>query len=824
MRTAEDDPLPIDAILPQLLDILGHHTRAVLGAPPGAGKTTRVPLALLSASWLNGRRILMLEPRRLAARNAATFMSRQLGESLGETVGYRVRLDSRVGPGTRIEVVTEGVLTRLLQDDPELSRYGAVLFDEFHERSLQADLGLALCLDVQNALRDDLRLLVMSATLDSAPLAALLDGAPVLNSAGRSFPVEIRHEPPSSRDARLEAYVAAAIRTTLNTESGSILVFLPGSREIQRVAGLLADTLPADCRLAPLYGDLPTAEQDAAIQPPEPGRRKIVLATNIAETSLTIEGIRVVIDVGLERRPCFDPGSGMSRLRTQPISRAAANQRAGRAGRLEPGIAIRLWTAEKHAQLPPFSPPEISQADLAPLVLELAQWGCTDPTTLRWLDPPPSAPWAQARALLQELGALHEDGTPTSHGRAMHALGVHPRVGHMLLCAQALGWHDTACMLAALLGERDPLRGAGSDVGLRLQNGRHVRGAAWNRLREQARVLRHRLTGTSKPEPEAAAGILLAFAFPDRIAQRRPGNRPAFLLANGRGAFLADDDPLREAPLLVAAELDGEARESRIHLAAAIPRSDLETHFAERIKVIDRMGWDAAQEAVVATRQRRLGAIILSENPLPNPPPDRLRDGLLEGIRRAGLHALPWQESERQWQARVMLLQSLEPERWPTVDDSRLLATLEEWLAPFLVGMSRLAHLQRLHLQQALDTLLSYSQRRELAEQTPERITVPSGSTLALDYRAEGGPVLAVKLQEMFGTTAGPRIAHGRIALTLHLLSPARRPVQITRDLSAFWKGSYTEVRKDLRGRYPKHPWPEDPVNAAPTRHSKRPR
>lgn len=814
-------PLPIDDLLPSLLTTLTTNTRAVLQAPPGAGKTTRVPLALLGEHWLDDRAIVLLEPRRLAARTAAMHMSALLGEQVGETVGYRIRLDSRVGPRTRIEVVTEGVLIRLLQDDPELRRYGAVIIDEYHERNLLADLGLALTLDVQRALRDDLRLLVMSATLDGAAVATLLDDAPTLQSAGRSFPVTIDHRA-LPRGMPLETGVAKAIRETLANEPGSLLVFLPGDHSIRRVADLLDGRLPADCRVARLHGSLTPAEQDAAIRPAPPGQRKIVLSTNIAETSLTIDGVRVVIDAGYERRPRFDPGSGMTRLHTQRISQAAAAQRAGRAGRLEPGAAIRLWPAEQQARLRAYSTPEMLDADLAALVLELAIWGCPDPDSLSWLDPPPAAAWDQARTLLQTLGAIDDRGSPTAHGRAMQRLGVQPRLAHLLLQAQTRGWQDVGCALAALLGERDPLPGHGSDITLRLRQLPHGRSAHWQRLREQARRLRQQLPGATRNAPEEAAAILLGLAWPDRIAQRRPGSRPGYRLSNGRGAVLPDHDPLGKAPWLVVADSDNQSPDVRIRLAAELPTTAMIEEFAALIEARDHVRWDDAREAVVATRQQRIGVLVLDERPLQHLPDGAAQAGLLDAIRRRGLALLPWQERERQWQARVMLLHALEPADWPAVDDASLLATLDDWLLPWLDGLRSLADLRKLPLQPVLDNLLDHPLQQRLNAAAPTRITVPGGSRIAIDYCATGGPVLAVKLQELFGLTDTPRIADQRVTLTLHLLSPAGRPVQITSDLGGFWRGAYADVRKDLRGRYPRHPWPEDPINATPTRQARR--
>ncbi|RFA24501.1 ATP-dependent helicase HrpB [Alkalilimnicola ehrlichii] len=814
--------LPIDDVLPKLLSALRHRSAAVLQAPPGAGKTTRVPLALLNEPWLTDKRIIMLEPRRLAARSAARYMARQLGTEPGATVGYRTRLDSRIGAETRIEVVTEGILTRLIQDDPELSRYGCILFDEFHERSLQADLGLALCLEVQQALRPDLKLVVMSATLDGEPVARLLGDAPLVTSEGRSFPVTKRYRP--AGQAPLEQHVAATVREALAEDTGSILVFLPGTGEIRRVERLLAAHLPADVQLAPLYGDLSPAAQDAAIAPAAGGQRKIVLATAIAETSLTIEGIRIVIDAGLMRRARFDPNSGLSRLVTSRASQAAAEQRAGRAGRLEPGVCYRLWSEAEHSRLAPFSPPEIADADLSDAVLELAQWGTVDPDELPWLTPPPAAAWQQAQHQLQRLGALDNDGRITAHGRTLARLGLPPRLAHMVRAGEARGWHGLACRMAALLVERDVLGpSAGSDLRDRLA---HLDAApaagAGKRIRQSAQQLRRRLQGEEGAAPDYAAGLLLAFAYPDRIAQRRPGPSPRFRLANGRGAWLAEDDPLREAPLLVAAALDGQAREARIFLAAELPLAVFEAEFGEHLTEAEFVAWDANQEAVLARRQRRYEALVLADAPLPAPSPEAVAAALCEGIRRKGLDCLPWEKAHRQWQARVEWLRKLEGDGWPEVSDEALLARLDEWALPFLAGYTRLAQLKQFPLQEALTALLDYSQQQRLERQAPARIEVPSGSRIAIDYTAEVAPVLAVRLQELFGWHETPTIADGRIRLMLHLLSPAQRPMQVTQDLGGFWRDTYHQVRKDLRGRYPKHPWPEDPLSAqAPQRRRK---
>lgn len=819
--------LPINAVLPELCAALARTPRAVLEAPPGAGKTTRVPLALLDEPWLAGRKIIMLEPRRLAARSAARFMARQLNEEVGHTVGYRIRLESRVSATTRIEVVTEGILTRLLQDDPELAGYGLVIFDEFHERNLHADLGLALSLEIQQALRSELRVLVMSATLDGTRIAQLLHDAPRIISAGRSFPVDVRYVPPS-RDTRLENHVASTVRRVLREETGSVLVFLPGAGEIRRTANLLAEHLPADTQLAPLYGDLPGAEQDRAIAPAPAGMRKVVLATAIAETSLTIEGVRVVIDGGLMRTARFDPRAGMTRLVTGRVARANAEQRTGRAGRLEPGMCYRLWPAGE--VLAPHAAAEILQADLAPLALELARWGVSDPTNLIWLDAPPSAAYAQARDLLHQLAALDAAGKITAHGRALAELPLHPRLAHMLLAAGPAE-RGTACDLAALLGERDILRrgAAAPEADLRLRLAA-LRGLAFGaaeidsgrarRVRAQADDLRRRQRVDNSPPLLDATGRLLALAYPDRIAQARPGQPGRFLLANGRGAWLSEQDPLAREPWLAVAELDGDAREARIFQSVPLAQTELETLAADLIETREVVDWDASQAAVVARRERRYGALALTQARLAHPDPAAVTAALLDGIRQQGLACLPWGAATRQWQARVLFLRRTLGEGWPDVGDARLLASLEAWLAPYLVGMNRLAHLQTLNLRQALAGLLAYPQQRELDMLAPSQHTVPSGSRVNLDY-AQDPPVLAVRLQELFGCTDTPRLAGGRVAVMLHLLSPARRPVQVTRDLAGFWRGAYHEVKKELRGRYPKHHWPDDPLTAAPTARAK---
>jgi len=837
--------LPVDAVLPALAAALRRGNNAVLQAPPGAGKTTRVPVSLLNEAWLSGKRILMLEPRRLAARSAAYYMAQQLGDAVGETVGYRVRMDSRVSDRTRIEVLTEGVLTRLLQDDPALTDVGLVIFDEFHERSLQADVGLALCLEIQAALRDDLRLVVMSATLAGDAVSTLLADAPLIASSGRSFPVETRYLPPDPRRAAGPAFldhIAAAVNRALLEQPGSILVFLPGVAEIKRVAQLLhAAGHGAQTHICPLYGELSQDAQQQAILPAPADRRKVVLATTIAETSLTIEGIRVVVDSGRARVPRFDPASGLTRLTTVNVSQASAEQRRGRAGRLEPGVCYRLWSESAHAKLPEYNRPEILDADLTPLALDIAQWGVSDPGRLSWLDPPPAAHYAQARELLQELGALNDKGAITTHGRRMAQLAMHPRLAHMVLKGMELKLGALACDLAALLGERDIIKGLrDADLQLRLQalrTGRpsplalsqRERGSkqedidrmAGARVRKQAAQWRRQLHIDDRhTTPMDHSGVLLAYAYPDRIAQRRPGGEPRYLLANGRGAFFAHHEPLSGADYIVAAHLDAAQTEARVFLAAAISRAELDEYFSELTTTKDIIAWDDRRHCVLARRQRRLGALILDDVPLTDADQETVFRAMLQGIREMGIASLPWKKSLRAWQQRVAFLHRLEPQRWPDVRDEHLLATLESWLAPYLPGITRRTHLETIDLHAALSGLLSWEQQRMLDELAPTHLTVPSGSRLPIDYDNDP-PLLAVRLQEMFGLKETPRIAGGRVALLLHLLSPARRPVQITQDLAGFWANSYFDVKKDLKGRYPKHHWPDDPLQAQATARAK---
>lgn len=819
-------PLPIDQVLPALREALRRRTAAVLQAPPGAGKTTGVPIALLEEPWLAGRAIVMLEPRRLAARAAARRMAALLGQRPGETVGYRVRHESVVGPNTRILVVTEGVLTRMVQGDPALEQFGLVVFDEFHERSIHADLGLALTLHSQFLLREDLRILVMSATLESGPVAALLGDAPVVTSEGRSYPVAVRHRPRRS-GARLEAEVASAVREALQEETGDLLVFLPGAGEIRRVATLL-EGLGAE--VIPLHGNLSPEQQDRAILPAPPGGRKVVLATSIAETSLTIEGVRVVVDSGLSRVPRYSPRIGMSRLATVRVSLASAEQRRGRAGRLAPGACYRLWSPQEHAALSPRSAPEILGADLTPLALDLLAAGVTAPSELRWLDPPPAAAFAEARSLLGQLGAVDSAGRLTRHGAAMARLALHPRLSHMVMQAAELGERAQACEIAALLTERDLLRRSEgvpeADIRTRLDLLRgtvaraDVDREALRRARTEASACRRASRGQPDAGPGAGAGRLLAMAYPDRVAQRREGGSGRFLLRNGLGAFL-DPQALSREDYLVACELDGRLPESRILLAAPIGLEEIRDLFQGSIETEELIAWDRQAGAVVASRRERLGAIVLRESRLARPDPERVAEALLQGVRDEGLEVLPWSDGARRIRERITFVRGLDP-RWPDLSDPRLAETLHLWLGPRIRGMSRLADLQGVDLPAALLDLLGWEQRAALDRVAPTHLVVPSGSRVAVDYGDPAAPVLAVRLQELFGLTETPRVGDGAVPVTLHLLSPAGRPVQVTRDLAGFWRTTYFQVRKDLKGRYPKHHWPDDPLVAEPTSRAKR--
>ncbi|HUQ79693.1 MAG TPA: ATP-dependent helicase HrpB, partial [Gemmatimonadaceae bacterium] len=819
---------------------LGSRTSAVLQAPPGAGKTTGVPPALLDAPWLDRQRIIMLEPRRLATRAAARRMAHVSGQQVGETYGFRVRGETRVSRATRVEVVTEGVLTRMLQRDPSLDGIGLVIFDEFHERSLDADLALALTLETRDVLRPELRVLVMSATLDGARVARLLGDAPIVTSEGRSYPVETRYVERRA-EVRVEDAVVSVVRRAIANDDGDVLVFLPGAGEIRRTEEQLArQELPAGVHVVPLHGSLAGDAQDDAIRPSPPGQRKIVLATSIAETSLTIEGVRVVVDSGLSRVPRFSPRTGMTRLETVRVSQASADQRRGRAGRVTTGVCYRLWAEHEQHHLVAHTTPEILEADLAPMALELAVAGIAEPASLRWLDVPPPAAYAQARELLVELGALERSSSPadaraTAHGRRMAELPMHPRLAHMVVRAEALGAVATACNLAALLGERDPVRGdttstPDADVETRLALIRGARDAgpagAWvdrdtlRRIRIESERLQSALGASRSAASNADPGLLLAFAYPDRIGQLRAPRSGRFLLRNGNGATLAGAQGLSDSPYVVAVELDGRRPESRIFLAASVSLEDLEAHFGDQIVHEREVAWDSATRSVVARERELLGAIVLAERPLRDADPALVTEALIDGLRHEGLDALPWSDTARGLRNRLAFLHTVDPS-WPDVCQAALEDALGTWLAPHLAGVRSLAGVSRVDLSSALLSLLPWNKRAALDDLAPTHFTVPSGSRIAIDYSDPAAPVLAVRLQEMFGLADTPRIARGAVPLTVHLLSPAHRPVQVTRDLAGFWRTSYFDVRKEMRGRYPRHPWPDDPMAAQPTRRAK---
>ena len=810
--------LPIDHVLPELIARLRAHGRAVLQAPPGAGKTTRVPLAMLEARLTEGR-ILMLEPRRLAARAAAERMAETLGERPGDTVGYRIRGERRVGRGTRIEVVTEGILTRMIQSDPGLSGVGAVIFDEFHERSLNADLGLALCLEIAGALREDLVLLAMSATLDAAPVARLMD-APVVTSEGRSFPVQTRWlEAPLPRGSRLETATADLVLRALSETDGGMLVFLPGEGEIRRVASLLGDRLPGNVRLRPLYGALPFREQRSAIRPETEGR-KLVLATSIAETSLTIEDIRVVVDAGRARRSRFDPGSGMSRLVTEKVTRAEAAQRAGRAGRVAEGVAYRLWTKGEEGALAAYPPAEIEATDLAGLALELALWGAA-PAEMPFLTPPPEAAFAEARALLEMLGALDGAGRITSHGRAMAALPLHPRLAHMMSLAG-----PEAAPLAALLADRDPVQGGGVDISLRLHALRDpgrfaetrratVNRGAVERIRAEARRLA-RLVPADAAAAVQGPAEMAALAYPDRIGLRRKGDAPRYVLSGGKGALMDARDALAGARLIVATDLDGNPREARIRQAVQIGESALRELFADRIAWVDLCEWSRRDRRVLARQQEKLGALVLDDRIWRDAPPEALARAMLDGVRDLGLGPA-MSEAARRFVARVELARGAGLDL-PAMDENSLLADLETWLLPHLADVQSADDWKRFDLLAPLRAMLDWGQMQALERAAPGKFTTPLGREIPIDYSGEH-PSISLRLQEMFGQTTHPMV--GGTPLRVTLLSPAQRPIQVTMDLPGFWSGSYADVRKDMRARYPKHPWPEDPTQADPTLRAK---
>ncbi|MDE2579495.1 MAG: ATP-dependent helicase HrpB [Hyphomicrobiales bacterium] len=814
------DELPIDAALPALLAALARGTNAVLVAPPGAGKTTRVPLALMDEAWTSGRKIIVLEPRRLAARAAAARMAATLGQQVGETIGLVVRLESRVSAKTRVLVVTEGVFARMILDDPELSGVAAVLFDEFHERSLDADLGLALALDAQ-ALRDDLRLLAMSATLDGARVAALMGDAPTIESDGRAFPVEtiyLGRDP----DARIEAQMERAILKAFGEQDGSILAFLPGQGEIERLAERLRERLagrPVD--IAPLYGALDRRDQDRAVLPAPAGRRKIVLATAVAETSLTIEGVRVVVDSGLARVPRYEPDLGLTRLETVRAARAQVDQRRGRAGRTQPGVCYRLWEEAATGALPAFVEPEILSADLSGLVLDLAYWGARDRLALPFLDPPPAPAWGEARALLQNLGALDGDGAITDEGRALRALPLPPRLARMIVDAARLGQGEEAAQIAAILSERG-LGGAGVDIAERLDRLVRERSAR----AEAARGMARRWAALARPQAAQTArgdltpGALVALAFPDRIARAR-GRPGEFLMANGRAASLEPHDRLAASPYLAVAEVVGRAAQARILAAAPIEQSEIEQLFGDRIEKRTEIVFDRDRAALRARAARRLGALALEERNLAIEPDEETAAILARGLAALGLERLPWSARSRQLRSRLAFLRAAEGEAWPDVSDAALGESVERWLAPVLTQARNLSDVSETMLADALLSLLPWDMKRRLDAEAPTHFETPAGSSIAVDYEAEGGPAIAVRVQELYGLKDHPTLAGGRVRPTLHLLSPAHRPIQTTGDLPRFWAGAWHDVKKDMKGRYPRHVWPDDPASASPTTRAK---
>ncbi|OCK61548.1 ATP-dependent helicase HrpB [Bradyrhizobium sp. LMTR 3] len=877
-----DTPLPIDAVLDELGRTLAANNAAVLVAPPGAGKTTRVPLALLDAPWLKHKKIIVLEPRRIAARASAERMARTLGERAGETVGYRVRFGSKISRATRIEVVTEGIFSRQILDDPELNGVAAVLFDEFHERSLDADLGLALARDAQTGLREDLRILVMSATLDGARVGKLLGDAPVVASEGRAFPVETRYLGRKA-DAPIERQMADAIATALRADSGSVLAFLPGAAEIRRTQNFLGERVhDASVEIVPLFGALEAAVQDRAIAPAPKGQRKVVLATSIAETSLTIEGVRIVVDSGLARVPRYEPDIGLTRLETVRASRAAVDQRRGRAGRTEPGVCYRLWDEPQTASLTAYTQPEILSADLSSLVLDLAQWGVRDLATLAFLDPPPAPALKEAGSLLLELGALDGDGRITAEGKSLRALALPPRLARMIVDSHRLGAGEEAAEIAAVLTERG-LGGDSVDLDHRLDQFRRDRSLRASSARSLAQRWAQQVAATegtnesalSSPSPlagseasearsrgrgegatravfpaatpspnleselrsprtpqgggepyrsrspndEISTGVMLALAFPDRVARNR-GNG-SFVLANGRGAAVEQASSLARAPYIAVAELTGTAAQGRILLAAPIAQGDIESHFADQIESTEEISFDRGAMALRARRKRTLHAITLSEAPMALSPSAETARIFAAGLVAAGFDKLPWSKSLKQWRDRVMFLRKAEGEGWPDLSDAELAAQAENWLVPALYDKTSLKDFSPGDFSDALMTMLPWELRARLEREAPTHFEAPTGTMLAIDYEAEQGPTIAVRLQELFGLNTHPAIAKGKVPLVLELLSPAQRPVQVTRDLPGFWRGSYAAVRSDLRGRYPRHPWPEDPATALPTRRVK---
>ncbi|MCV6600401.1 MAG: ATP-dependent helicase HrpB [Cohaesibacter sp.] len=808
--------LPILEALPTLKAALSKNNKAVLIAPPGAGKTTCVPLSLLSQPWRESEdgKIIMLEPRRLAAKASARRMAMMLREKTGERIGYRVRMESRISSKTRIEVVTEGVFARMILEDPSLQGIAAVLFDEFHERNLDGDKSLAFALDAQAALREDLRILVMSATLDGGRVSGILDDAPVIESLGRTFPVEALYRPRKPRD-RLEEAICTTVQEAVRDQTGSILVFLPGQAEIMRVADRLKGKVPKDCLIAPLFGAMDGRDQDHAIQPAPKEQRKIVLATSIAETSLTIEGVRIIIDSGLVRRPHFEPGLGLSRLETVRVSRASAEQRQGRAGRTEPGLCYRLWDKGQMAALPAFEPPEILQTDLSRLVLDLALWGERDPEHLQWLDRPPKAGWQEAVKLLKSLEALDQDGGLTAHGKQMAGLPVPPRLAHMIVKAAEQGQEPLACLIAALLSEGGRLRH--NDLRRLLQD---LKANRLNNAKQiKALAKRWQTSKTDDPIRIEEAGRILSLAYPDRIAVRR-GAKGGYLLASGRGGMLGEDDPLNASQFLVVADLQGAASKARITLAASITRIEIDAELGHLFEEREKVEFDKQSGSIRARQQVCLGNVVLEEQKLKHPSPEAIQAALIEAIRKKGLKALPFSKDLERWRGRIQFIAEHE-QGWPDFSDNALLEQLDQWLGPFLAGKMALDELSSQDLGNALQAQIPYERLAALDDLLPSHIIVPTGSKIPIDYGVENGPALAVRVQELFGLDEHPTIMGGQIPLLLHLLSPAHRPIQLTRDLPTFWRGSWKEVKADMKGQYPKHVWPDDPLTTKATRHTK---
>ncbi|MBI2428250.1 MAG: ATP-dependent helicase HrpB [Ignavibacteriales bacterium] len=824
--------LPIDIILPELRSALADHRNVILSADPGAGKTTRVPPALLDESWLNDQKIIMLEPRRLAAIRAAEYMAQQLNEKAGSTIGYRIRGENKIGTRTRIEVVTEGVLTRMLQDDPSLPNVGIVIFDEFHERSLNADLGLALTLDVQEQIRNDLRILVMSATLDGVAIASLLDQAPVIKSEGRMFPVETIYLP-LPKNGPIEPVVVSTITKALRDQEGDILVFLPGQREIRRTESLLSEKdLSSNVEIHLLFGEASPEKQKASLQPAVAGKRKIILSTSIAETSLTIAGVRVVIDSGLVRRSSFDPRRGMSGLVTTAVSCASADQRSGRAGRQQPGVCYRLWTQAEHVLLQRYSRPEILDADLSTFVLELTQWGDPSGSNLKFLDPPPQKHLEHARALLKNLNAIDEKGKMTPHGTALARFGIHPRLAHMLIRGKELGVGILACDIAALLESRDLLRGkSDSDIDLftrysALKEGKSSDTYALQRIREQsARLLKSMneppATNLERNQVHNQIGKLVALAYPERVAKRREQNGKYQLSGNTVGVLPQHSALVREEYLAVA-EVDGAGNEVKIFLAAPITKEDIVEIFSQQIETKEEIFWDTKLEGIVARSVTRLGSIELSQQPF-EPTPEKVMPMVCNAIRTLGLQSLPWDKESESLRRRSEWLrtQKIVADDWIDLSDERMLSTLEEWLGPSLHGIKKRSQLQKLDMAGIIGSLFTFDQRKKLDRLAPTHLIVPTGSQIPIDY-TNPQPILAVRLQEMFGETKTPTVAGGKVKVLLHLLSPARRPLAVTQDLPSFWNNAYQDVRKDMRGEYPKHYWPENPLVAEPTKRTKK--